>query len=72
MAGPRNAYIHYDGRLDACVPASATSVLGVGCGNGFLAAADAPVPGRARARSPAARVTWCHGDVPSHLLGRES
>ena len=38
MAGPWNANIHYDGRLDACVPASATSVLGVGCGDGFLAA----------------------------------
>jgi SAM-dependent methyltransferase len=38
MAGPWNANIHYDGRLDACVPASATSVLDVGCGDGFLAA----------------------------------
>jgi protein-L-isoaspartate O-methyltransferase len=38
MAGPWNANIHYDGRLDACVPASATAVLDVGCGDGFLAA----------------------------------
>jgi hypothetical protein len=38
MAGPWNANIHYDGRLDACVPASATSVLDVGCGDGPLAA----------------------------------
>ena len=85
MAGPWNANIHYDGRLDACVPASATSVLDVGCGDGFLAArlarrvplvvaidADAPVLDRAQARFPAARVTWCHGDVLTHPLGRES
>jgi 2-polyprenyl-3-methyl-5-hydroxy-6-metoxy-1,4-benzoquinol methylase len=85
MAGPWNANIHYDGRLDACVPASATSVLDVGCGDGFLAArlarrvplvvaidADAPVLGRARARFPDARVTWCHGDVVTYPLGRES
>jgi 2-polyprenyl-3-methyl-5-hydroxy-6-metoxy-1,4-benzoquinol methylase len=85
MAGPWNANIHYDGRLDACVPASATSVLDVGCGDGFLAArlarrvphvvaidADAPVLGRARARFPDAKVTWCHGDVLTHPLGRES
>lgn len=70
MAGPWNANIHYDGRLDACVPASATSVLDVGCGDGFLAArlarrvplvvaidVDAPVLDRARARFPEARVT---------------
>jgi 2-polyprenyl-3-methyl-5-hydroxy-6-metoxy-1,4-benzoquinol methylase len=85
MAGPWNANIHYDGRLDACVPASATSVLDVGCGDGFLAArlarrvphvvaidADAPALGRARARFPDAKVTWCHGDVLTHPLGRES
>jgi SAM-dependent methyltransferase len=85
MVGPWNANIHYDGRLDACVPASATSVLDVGCGDGFLAAllarrvplvvaidADAPVLGRARARFLDARVTWCHGDVLTHPLGRES
>jgi 2-polyprenyl-3-methyl-5-hydroxy-6-metoxy-1,4-benzoquinol methylase len=85
MAGPWNANIHYDGRLDACVPASATSVLDVGCGDGFLAArlarrvplvvaidADALVLDRAQARFPAARVTWCHGDVLTHHLGRES
>jgi 2-polyprenyl-3-methyl-5-hydroxy-6-metoxy-1,4-benzoquinol methylase len=85
MAGPWNANIHYDARLDACVPASATSVLDVGCGDGFLAArlarrvplvvaidADAPVLGRARARFPDAKVTWCHGDVLTYPLGRES
>jgi 2-polyprenyl-3-methyl-5-hydroxy-6-metoxy-1,4-benzoquinol methylase len=85
MAEPWNANIHYDGRLDACVPASAASVLDVGCGDGFLAArlarrvplvvaidADAPVLGRARARFPDARVTWCHGDVLSHPLGQQS
>jgi 2-polyprenyl-3-methyl-5-hydroxy-6-metoxy-1,4-benzoquinol methylase len=81
MAGPWNANIHYDGRLDACVPASATSVLDVGCGDGFLAARlarriplvvaldiDAPVLERAQARFPDAKVTWCHGDVLSHPL----
>ena len=85
MAGPWNTNIHYDGRLDACVPASATSVLDVGCGDGFLASrlarrvllvvaidADAPVLDRAQARFPAARVTWCHGDVLTHPLERES
>jgi ubiquinone/menaquinone biosynthesis C-methylase UbiE len=85
MTGPWNANIHYDGRLDACVPASATSVLDVGCGDGFLAArlarrvplvvaidADASVLDRAQARFPAARVTWCRGDVLTHPLGRES
>jgi len=83
MAGPWNANIHYDGRLDACVPASARSVLDVGCGDGFLAArlarrvplvvaidADTPVLARARARFPRAEVTWCHGDVLSHPLER--
>src|ERR1700689_1444406 len=84
MAEPWNANIHYDGRLDACVPASAASALDVGCGDGFLAArlarrvplvvaidADAPVLDRARARLPDARVTWCHGDVLTHPLGPE-
>ena len=54
----------------------ATSVLEVGCGDGFLAArlsqrvprvvavdVDEPVPRRARQRFPDARVTWRHGDV---------
>src|ERR1700750_1039101 len=82
MAGPWTANIHCDGRLDACVPASATSVLDVGCGDGFLAArlarrvplvvaidADGPALDRGPARFPAARVTWCHGDVLPHPLG---
>jgi 2-polyprenyl-3-methyl-5-hydroxy-6-metoxy-1,4-benzoquinol methylase len=76
MAEPWNVNIHYDARLDACVPPSALSALDVGCGDGFLAArlarrmpqvtaidVDAPVLARARARFPDAEVTWCHGDV---------
>lgn len=74
MTGPWNANIHYDGRLYACVPASARSVLDVGCDDGFLAARlarrvplvvaidiDALVLERAQARFPGAKVTWCHG-----------
>lgn len=38
MDEPWNANIHYDRRLDACVPETARSVLDVGCGDGFLAA----------------------------------
>jgi SAM-dependent methyltransferase len=84
MTGPWNANIHHDGRLDACVPASARSVLEVGCGDGFLAARlarrvplvvavdiDAPVLEQAPARFPGAKVTWCHGDVLSHPLRRQ-
>jgi len=76
-----NVNIHYDARLAACVPASATAVLDVGCGDGFLAArlawrvphvvaidVDAPVLGRARARFPDAPVSWCHGDILTHPL----
>jgi 2-polyprenyl-3-methyl-5-hydroxy-6-metoxy-1,4-benzoquinol methylase len=76
-----NANIHYDATLDACVPASAKSVLDVGCGDGFLAARlarripqvtaidlDAPVLQRARARFPGVNVTWCQGDVLTHCL----
>jgi SAM-dependent methyltransferase len=76
-----NVNIHYDARLAACVPVSATDVLDVGCGDGFLAARlarripnvvaidiDAPVLGRAQARFPDVRVTWCHGDILTHPL----
>lgn len=39
MSGrPWHVNIHYDGRLDSLVPATARSVLDVGCGDGFLAA----------------------------------
>jgi methylase of polypeptide subunit release factors len=38
MADLWNVNIHYDARLAACVPATARSVLDVGCGDGFLAA----------------------------------
>jgi ubiquinone/menaquinone biosynthesis C-methylase UbiE len=85
MAGPWNTNIHYDARLAACVPAAARAVLDVGCGDGFLAArlaprvphvvaidVDAGVLGRARARFPAAPVTWCHGDILTHPLEAES
>jgi 2-polyprenyl-3-methyl-5-hydroxy-6-metoxy-1,4-benzoquinol methylase len=85
MPDPWNANIHYDARLDACVPSSATSVLEAGCGDGFLAARlarrvphvvaidlDAPVLERARTRFPDANVTWCHGDVLTYRFGRDS
>jgi len=78
---PWNVNIHYDARLAHCVPAAATSVLDVGCGDGFLAARlarrvprvvaidiDGPVLGRARARFPDAPVTWCQGDILTHPL----
>jgi hypothetical protein len=38
MAQERNASIHYDARLAARIPARATAVLNVGCGDGFPAA----------------------------------
>jgi 2-polyprenyl-3-methyl-5-hydroxy-6-metoxy-1,4-benzoquinol methylase len=33
-----NVNIHYDATVAGCVPATATSVLDVGCGDGVLAA----------------------------------
>ncbi|MGH3196712.1 MAG: class I SAM-dependent methyltransferase [Streptosporangiaceae bacterium] len=85
MDGVWNANIHDDARLAACVPGTAAAVLNVGCGDGFLAArlarrvplvvaidTNAPVLGRARARFPDAPVTWCHGDILTSLLERES
>ena len=76
MAEPWNVNIHYDGKLEKCVPGHAASVLEVGCGDGFLAArlsqwvphvvavdVDEPVLRRARQRFPDAPVTWRHGDV---------
>jgi SAM-dependent methyltransferase len=81
MAKEWNVNIHYDARLAEYVPASAATVLDVGCGDGFLAArlartvpevtaidVNAPVLARARARFPGAKVTWCHGDVLTHPL----
>jgi 2-polyprenyl-3-methyl-5-hydroxy-6-metoxy-1,4-benzoquinol methylase len=38
VAEPWNVNIHYDATLAGCVPATARSVLDVGCGDGFLAA----------------------------------
>jgi len=79
MSRPWNANIHYDRRLDACVPASVTSALDVGCGDGFLAArlarripsvvaidVDAAVLKRARTRFPDANVAWRRADVLTH------
>jgi 2-polyprenyl-3-methyl-5-hydroxy-6-metoxy-1,4-benzoquinol methylase len=76
VANPWNVNIHYDGKLDTCVPAWAGSVLEVGCGDGFLAArlsqrisrvvavdVDEPVLERAKQRFPDAPVTWRHGDI---------
>jgi 2-polyprenyl-3-methyl-5-hydroxy-6-metoxy-1,4-benzoquinol methylase len=76
MPKPWNINIHYDGKLDKCVPPEAESVLDVGCGDGFLAARlsqrvpkvvavdiDQPVLGRARQRFPDAAVAWRRGDI---------
>jgi 2-polyprenyl-3-methyl-5-hydroxy-6-metoxy-1,4-benzoquinol methylase len=76
VADPWNINIHYDGKLDQCVPTHATSVLEVGCGDGFLAArlsrrvshvvavdVDEPVLERAKQRFPSVPVTWRQGDV---------
>ena len=81
MPRPWNVNIHYDGKLDSLVPATAGSVLDVGCGDGFLAARlsrrvpqvvaldiDRPVLDRARARFPNAPVTWQHGDVLTDVV----
>jgi 2-polyprenyl-3-methyl-5-hydroxy-6-metoxy-1,4-benzoquinol methylase len=76
MADPWNINIHYDGRLDHCVSPDASSVLDVGCGDGFLAArlsqriphvvavdVDQPVLERAKQRFPTIPVVWRHGDI---------
>jgi len=76
MSPPWNVNIHYDGTLDRLVPATAVSVLDVGCGDGFLGArlsrrvphvvaldSDQPVLRRAQARFPDALASWQHGDV---------
>jgi SAM-dependent methyltransferase len=76
MAEPWNVNIHYDGRLDDCVPPRAASVLEVGCGDGFLAARlskrlpnvvavdiDEPVLEPAKQRFPTAPVKWLCGDI---------
>ncbi len=76
MREPWNVNIHYDARLDASVSVDASSVLDVGCGDGFLAARlsrriprvvaldiDEPVLERAKMRFPDARVIWMHGDL---------
>jgi protein-L-isoaspartate O-methyltransferase len=71
MPKPWNVNIHYDGKLDKCVPPHASSVLEVGCGDGFLAARlsqriphviavdiDHPVVERAMQRFPTAWAQW--------------
>jgi 2-polyprenyl-3-methyl-5-hydroxy-6-metoxy-1,4-benzoquinol methylase len=76
VAKPWNVNIHYDGKLDATVPAHVASVLEVGCGDGFLAARlsqrvahvvavdiDGPVLERAKQRVPNAKVAWTLGDI---------
>ena len=76
-----NANIHYDRRIDACVPEGTGSVLDVGCGDGFLSDrlarrvprvvgldTDAAVLERARARFPDAKVSWQQGDVLTHPI----
>jgi SAM-dependent methyltransferase len=76
MAELWNVNIHYDGKLDGCIPRHAFSALDVGCGDGFLAArlsqrvphvvavdVDQPVLERARNRFPDRAVTWRHGDI---------
>lgn len=76
MAEPWNVNIHYDGKLDKCVPPDAATALDVGCGDGFLAARlsqriprvvavdiDQPVLERAIQRFPSAPVEWRHGDI---------
>jgi 2-polyprenyl-3-methyl-5-hydroxy-6-metoxy-1,4-benzoquinol methylase len=76
VAEPWNINIHYDGKLDDCVPREAISALDVGCGDGFLAARlsrrvphvvavdiDRPVLERAKQRFPDAAVIWRNADV---------
>lgn len=76
MAELWNVNIHYDGKLDSCVPLQAASALDVGCGDGFLAArlsrrvphvvavdVDRPVLERAEKRFPDSAVIWRHGDI---------
>jgi SAM-dependent methyltransferase len=76
VPAPWHINIHYDGKLDSCVPPDAPSVLEVGCADGFLAArlsqrvpsvvtvdVDQPVLDRAKQRFPSAPVAWRHGDI---------
>jgi len=73
MPKPWNVNIHHDGKLDKCVPPRASSVLEVGCGDGFLAArlpkriphvvavdTHRPVIERTMQRFPTAQVGWAH------------
>lgn len=72
-----NANIHYHGIVHASLPAGATHVLDVGCGDGILAAelarsgvprvvaidVDEAVLGRARARHADLSITWLRCDA---------
>jgi hypothetical protein len=59
MANPWNVNIHYDGKLDACVPTHIAVDIG------------RPVLQRAKHRFPGAQVVWTHGDflAASERLG---
>lgn len=80
---PWNVNIHYDALLESKVPSTATRVLDVGCGDGFLAARlsrrvsdvtaldlDEPVLHRAQARFAGAPIRWLQGDVMTADLPR--
>ena len=81
-----NANTHYHDLVLAAVPAGATRVLDVGCGDGMLCAEfaragiphvvgldlDAAVLERARARHGGLRIDWLHGDVQSATLSPAS
>lgn len=77
MRRPWNANTHYHDLVLSALPAGASRILDVGCGDGLLAAElsdagvarvvamdiDAPVLERARARHPYHAIEWLHGDV---------
>ena len=81
-----NANTHYHSLVFASLPAGASRVLDVGCGDGLLTAelvdagvpyvvgldADGPVLARARARHQGKRIEWVQGDVLEVALEPES
>ena len=76
MRRPWNANTHYHGLVLASLPAGASRVLDVGCGDGLLSAdlvragvphvtgldADEAVLARARSHHPHLGIEWVHGD----------